>query len=116
MLNLFAFRATDPKDMMKRENLADVDNQHHILSCCSEAAFVIAAWGVNGTFAARDLTVRQWLSQAGIKLHHLGLTKEGHPKHPLYLPKTLTPIAWKCETMYEPESRPRAPAKAHSCP
>lgn len=92
MTNLFAFRATDPKQMMKKENLADIDNQHHILSCGSEAAIVVAAWGVNGTFACRDLTVKQWLSQAKIPVFHLGLTKEGHPKHPLYLPKTLTPI------------------------
>lgn len=95
MTNLFAFRATDPKDMMKKENLADIDTQHHLLACGSEAGIVIAAWGVHGTFAARDLTVRGWLHDAGITLHHLGLTKDGHPKHPLYLPKTLTPIPFQ---------------------
>lgn len=85
MTNLFAFRATQPADMKRAVNPTGLHNQHHLLKWGSRAALVVAAWGVNGTFANQDLNVRQWLSNAGITLHHLGLSKHGHPKHPLYL-------------------------------
>jgi hypothetical protein len=36
---------------------------------------------------ARDIEVLGKLSE----VHCLGVTKAGHPKHPLYLPATVTP-------------------------
>jgi hypothetical protein len=43
---------------------------------------IVAAWGVHGTYMGRDREVRRLF---GNRLHHLGLTKVGHPRHPLYL-------------------------------
>ena len=54
------------------------------------AAVVVAAWGVHGAFIGRHEAVRKALP----RLHYLRLTKGGHPGHPLYLPKTLQPVAW----------------------
>lgn len=92
MTNLFAFRATDPRDMKAEPNPFGVDNQHHLLKCASNAGVVIAAWGVHGTFANGDLAAKDWLARAGIRLHHLGLSKDGHPRHPLYLKADCKPI------------------------
>jgi len=38
-----------------------------------------------------DRQVRQLLADTGIDLHLLARTKDGHPRHPLYLPRNLTP-------------------------
>lgn len=92
MVNLFALRATRPKDMMKAELPSGMDNQHHLLKCTSEAGIVIAAWGANGSFQNQDLTVFQWLQQAGVSLHALRLNTDGSPGHPLYIPYEAKPF------------------------
>jgi hypothetical protein len=91
MTNLFAFRATDPKIMKKQENPVGEANHHHILRCAFGAGIVIAAWGTHGVFRNQDLNVKQWVNSIGVALHHLGLSKDGHPKHPLYLKSDTTP-------------------------
>lgn len=85
MTNLFAFRATDPKEMKKSEFPDGQDNHHHLLKCGSEASMVVAAWGKHGKHHHQDLNARQWLSDIGVSLYHLGLNNDGTPKHPLYL-------------------------------
>jgi hypothetical protein len=56
---------------------------------------VICAWGVHGEYREQDLAVLGRLESYGIKPLALGLTKDGHPKHPLYLPRAaeLVPFA-----------------------
>lgn len=92
MTNLFAFRATDPKDMKAAADPVGPDNNKHLGMLAQRAGVVVAAWGANGTHRGRDAEVRAMLDQA---LHCLALTKDGHPGHPLYLPKTLKPVEFK---------------------
>lgn len=89
MTNLFAFRATQPADMMAAADPVGPDNDKHLLALSSEAGVIVAAWGVHGSFGGRDVAVRVMLPA----LHCLKITKDGHPGHPLYLAKTLTPIS-----------------------
>jgi hypothetical protein len=89
MLNLFAFRATDPKMMQAADDPVGPENDA-ALRQASGAEIVIAAWGVGGTFKGRDKVVRELVPA----LQYLRLTKDGHPAHPLYLPKNLTPQPW----------------------
>jgi hypothetical protein len=91
MTNLFAFRATDPKDMKKADEPIGIDNNKHLITLANNAGIIIAAWGANGSYKARNEEVRSLLPV----LHCLKLTKDGHPGHPLYLPRTLTPIEFK---------------------
>jgi hypothetical protein len=35
----------------------------------------------------QDVTVLEWLDELGISPLCLGSTRDGHPRHPLYLPK-----------------------------
>lgn len=90
MTNLFAFRATDPGDMMVAANPIGPGNDAHLTKCAAAAGIVVAAWGVNGTFMDRETKVRSLLPN----LHYLRLTKAGNPGHPLYLPLNLRPVAW----------------------
>jgi len=90
MANLFAFRATQPKDMFAAEDPVGPDNNDWLLDCAAGAAIVVAAWGAHGTYRERDTWARASLGD----LHYLRLTKDGHPGHPLYLPKDLRPARW----------------------
>lgn len=88
MTNLFAFRATDPKDMRAAAEPIGPANDEHLRTLADGAGVIVAAWGANGTHLGRDVAVRKMLPA----LHCLALTKGGHPGHPLYLRKTLTPV------------------------
>jgi hypothetical protein len=57
-------------------------------------AVISGGWGVHGTHRSQDLAVLDWLRELGVKPVALGLTKDGHPKHPLYVPYTAEPAAF----------------------
>jgi hypothetical protein len=91
VVNLFAFRATDPKAMRAAWDPVGPDNDWVLSEASRECSPLVAAWGVHGTFRARDEAVKGILRDAGVSLRCLGLTKGGYPKHPLYL-KTETSL------------------------
>lgn len=95
MLNLFAFRATDPAVMMAHPSPVGGDNDEFLRSRAQAANLVVAAWGVHGHWQGRGGRVRAMLAREGVKLHHLGLTRCGQPKHPLYLKGTTRPEPWE---------------------
>src|SRR5262245_13924770 len=87
--NLFAFRATKPKDMKKALDPIGPDNDLWIQHTAELCKLVIAAWGENGGFANRDAHVRAMVN----RLHVFRLTPKSRvPEHPLYLPGDLKPV------------------------
>jgi hypothetical protein len=94
MVNLFAYRATEPKVMMAFRMARGPENAQHIEAVMSEAAVVIAAWGANGTHLGRDLEVKHMFRMSMAPLHYLRLNAGGTPAHPLYLPGKLEPQLW----------------------
>ena len=88
MTNLFAFRATDPKMMLSEPEPVGPENDEWLFALSSDAGIVIAAWGAHGGHRHRDTAVLTMLHE----VHHLGLTKVGKPRHPLYLRADSTPI------------------------
>lgn len=90
--NLYAFRATRPADLWKARDPVGEDNDNEILINACLADQVICAWGANALLD-RQLEVLALLD--GINLYHLGLTKEGFPRHPLYLKGDTKPTLWK---------------------
>lgn len=88
MTNAFAFRETNPKLMMKHPAPVGPDNDLWLSKIAQDAGVVVAAWGCDGAHKERDKQVRALIPQ----LKCLKTTKGGHPNHPLYLPKNLTPI------------------------
>ena len=99
VVNLFAFRSTDPQALYAAPNyylLGDnLANNEEIVKACSGAMRVVAAWGVHGAHRERGKEIRQRLERNGIELVHLGRTKDGHPKHPLYLAASTAPELWR---------------------
>jgi hypothetical protein len=89
MMNIFAFRATDPHVMKAQADPVGEHNDFHLLNVAKNAGVIVAAWGVHGVHLDRESKVKSLL---GNRLKCLRLTKEGHPAHPLYLPKILTPV------------------------
>jgi hypothetical protein len=90
MLNLFAYRATDPCVLKTVADPVGPENDHYLLEVCRQAALVVCCWGADGEDRGRDRQVIELLR--GIPLHALALTKMGHPRHPLYLKGTCRPI------------------------
>lgn len=93
--NIFAWRATDPRDMRAVADPVGPDNDQHILDAAHWADDVIAAWGTHGAHLGRGPAVATLLQAAGVPLHHLGLSKDGHPKHPLYISYAVQPNFWE---------------------
>jgi len=91
-VNLFAIRSPYPKKIKEVPDPIGPDNDSYILTWAGKADKVICAWGVHGDYENRNKDVLALLSEH--KLHHLGLTKDRHPKHPLYLKADLTPLDW----------------------
>lgn len=89
MTNIFAFRATDPAVMKAHPEPVGPENDRYLVEMAARAAIVVAAWGVDGAHMDRGKTVRRMIPH----LHCLGLTKDGHPRHPLYLRKELEPTS-----------------------
>ena len=65
-----------------------------ILESCGWADRIICAWGSHGEHLDRGRAVEALLRQGGWPLYHLGLTKHGQPKHPLYIAYTEQPRPW----------------------
>lgn len=89
MTNLFAARSTDPAMMKTWIDPVGPENTLGFLrECADRSQLVLAAWGTHGSWKGRDAEVVRALP----KLDCLKITSGGHPGHPLYLPKTLTPF------------------------
>ena len=102
VVNLFALRTPYPADLKKCARSGrggDHINDGEILTACIGAQYVIAAWGNDGGLDSREWHVRQQLDRVGVKLHHLGTTQAGEPKHPLArgrhrIPADMQPRPW----------------------
>ena len=81
--NIFALRATDPRKLLTAVDPIGPQNNQALIAAVLRASCVICAWGVHGKLNDREHEVLELLNSR--KLECLGVTKGGHPKHPLYL-------------------------------
>ncbi len=87
VVNLFAYRATNPHELKKVADPVGSRNNCYIELAIRRADLIIVAWGTKGIFQKRNQEVLNLISNKK-SLHCLGLTKDGHPRHPLYLKKS----------------------------
>ena len=87
--NLFAYRATDPGELYKADDPVGPDNDRYLQKINAMCAgFVVAGWGTHGNkWPARVALMHDIFPE----LRCLALTKDGQPRHPLYLRKDLVP-------------------------
>ena len=89
VINVFAYRATSPADMRAAIDPHGPENDHWIKKRTdpSEVGTVVFAWGTHGSHLDIGPRMEKWVKELrkdkGCSI--LGRTKEGHPKHPLYL-------------------------------
>jgi hypothetical protein len=97
MLNLYAWRSTDPRALGKVPDPVGPENDGYLLGQTQGAGIVVCAWGTHADDGrkGREAFVVASLRAAGRTLHALRFTKAGHPEHPLYLPGDLKPVVWR---------------------
>ena len=93
MLNLFAWRATQPADMKRAADPVGPDNDRWIAHWCSRVDRVMLGWGEHGAFQERDRQVLAYLDRT--KTYCLERNASGQPKHPLYVGKLVKPVLFR---------------------
>lgn len=97
MVNLFAYRATDPNDLFAaaRDSIDVVgpENDHWISLTFGGSDAIIAAWGAPTPLTMKR--VEQFAETFDVwKFHALGLTALGSPRHPLYMRADSQPVVF----------------------
>lgn len=93
VVNLFAFRSTDPDaiDIRDLPRMVGERNADIVDAAISRCDIVICAWGAHPSSGARREAVLSTLRAMKPAVYCLGKTKAGYPKHPLYI-KSGTPL------------------------
>lgn len=92
--NIFAWRDTDPRAMKAAADPVGPANDAAIAEACAWADLTICAWGTHGAHLNRGAEVAALIRRSGAPMAHLGLSKDGHPKHPLYIAYSEQPTPW----------------------
>lgn len=92
LANAFAVRSKSPYilDTHSPAALAATVGEHNdalLRLLAQRAGDIVVGWGTWGRVFSRAAAVEQLLTGNGARLWTLGLTKGGHPRHPLYLAK-----------------------------
>ena len=95
VVNLFALRTTDPRVLARDGDPLGLSNDLFIDMHARPGSLVVAAWGAHGTLCGRAADVSYRLTAAGVTLKCLGVTKDGHPRHPLYARSDAPLVPWQ---------------------
>lgn len=93
VVNLYAFRATDPRSMRAEADAIGPANDEWLRRAARDAGNIVCAWGANAD-PGRAQQVAKMFRQAGAKLWCFGTTKGGAPRHPLYIRGDQPLVEW----------------------
>lgn len=94
VVNLFGARATRPAELFALDDPVGPGNDRALRRELRSAELVVAAWGVHGARRAAELVPRLRFDD----WRCLGTTKDGHPRHPLYVRRGVRPVPWSLPT------------------
>lgn len=92
-VNLFAWRSPKPETLPRVDDPIGPDNDLWVQTMIQDCGVVVAAWGAGGS-----RQVREMIENRITALYHAfdsraifccGVTSDGAPRHPLYLPKKI---------------------------
>ena len=87
IVNIFAYRSTDPKNLYISDDPIGDENDIYILKSIKSSSLVIIGWGNHGKLLNRsDEVVSNLLKPYHDKVFALKILKNGEPGHPLYIP------------------------------
>lgn len=96
VLNLYAYRATDPKELKKLsiEVAIGENNEDYWRHYLRDQEKVVCGWGNN---ANKEVVERFWTFclYHDVRTMCLGTTKSNQPKHPLYLKTDTQLVEWR---------------------
>lgn len=97
VVNLYAMRATDPRDLWTATDPVGPDNDATIndeaFTAYTDGSPIIAAWGANAKpERIAEVLALPFVARGDVRC--LGVTASGAPRHPLYLPKSAECVPW----------------------
>lgn len=103
VMNLFAFRSTNPSLIKEVKDPIGKKNDYYLKLISGLVSKIIVAWGTNGKYLNRANNIMKILPKKN-KLYCLEKTKDGHPRHPLYVQRDVIPQPFGWETSGEYDS------------
>jgi len=94
VVNLFACRATNPGVLREVADAVGPENERYLREAARRAQRIVLAWGARGGLHGRDRVILRLLG-TGDPLDCLGTTRDGQPRHPLYVSNTTVPIPYR---------------------
>ncbi|TFZ67550.1 DUF1643 domain-containing protein [Hymenobacter sp. UV11] len=82
--NLYTLCTAHPR-VLKSHASPLGEAERYLLHEIASAKWVVVAWGAHRMARLRAKEVMELLRQAGVSPQCLGITKAGHPRHPLYV-------------------------------
>ncbi|PWU30679.1 hypothetical protein DK254_00030 [Pseudomonas sp. RW407] len=92
--NLYAYRATDPRELWRCADPVGPENDRHLAALAAEYGDIVCAWGSHAR-PERVAAVVNLLQAAGARLWCLGANQDGSPKHPLYIKRDQPLVEWQ---------------------
>lgn len=93
VVNLFAYRATNPKDLLICEDPIGDMNKYSLFTAAKTGIYTVCAWGNSPIISKLMKKFPNYKPLQDLEnLKYLELSKDGTPKHPLYLKKNLEPL------------------------
>ena len=97
--NVFAFRSTDVKALMRADDPIGSENRAHLMQIAADADVLVPCWGdtkkVTGALRHAFGHLFVELIATGKPVKTFGLTAGGDPKHPLMLGYNTELVEWK---------------------
>lgn len=90
--NLFSHVSPFPKSLKTLDLSPELENINHLKGMMHLCQNVVYAWGNQGFLP-------DWLKELEDRPLCFGYTKKGHPKHPLYLPKSTLLIPFETKEL-----------------